>query len=96
MSPESATPVMVGRPSEVVGPKPQGDEAKPKRTGSSVVHHVIRTISKDGSAQGGSQTTEQIEEYLLSYLRGGWKLMDAIYLEKAPEGYTFCWVLYRE
>lgn len=91
---EAPAPISVGRPSEVVDPKKA--EPKPARSGGPIVHHVIRTIARGGGFVAGSEPIEAIEEYLLSYFRAGWTLREVVFLEKVPEGFTFCWVLYRE
>jgi len=61
-----------------------------------LIHHVIRTISADGSGTGGAWTAAESEEYLAQYTFNGWKLHDTHYLEKLPEGYVFMWVLVKD
>jgi hypothetical protein len=61
-----------------------------------LIHHVIRTISSDGSGSGGSWTTAMVEEYLSQYTVNGWVLKDTHYLEKLPEGYTVLWILVKD
>lgn len=61
-----------------------------------LVHHVIRTISGDGSGTGGSWTAQDAEEYLAQYTFNGWTLHQAYYLEKLPEGYVFMWILVKD
>jgi hypothetical protein len=99
------TPIMVGRPSDIVDPQPVTEtpatpgaepqvRAKAPETRSyMVVHHIVRTLSKDGSRSGGSVTSDDMEEYLLSYFRTGWYLFNVIFVDNVPEGHTFCWVI---
>ncbi len=92
-------PETVGRPSDVVEPGALPAEAAAPRGKANVVaaypvvHHVMWTISKDGSRSGGSKTLDELEEYLLTYFRQGWELLKVEFMEKVPEGFTFCWIL---
>jgi len=58
-----------------------------------LIHHVIRTISKDNSGEGGSWPLEQIETYLAQWLGTGWRLQSVHVLERLPEGYVVMWAL---
>lgn len=91
-------PETVGRPSDAVElGTPSPETAAPRgRAGVAtypVVHHVMRTVSRDGSHSGGSTTLDEVEEYLLTYFRQGWELLKVEFMEKVPEGFTFCWIL---
>jgi hypothetical protein len=61
-----------------------------------LIHHVIRTISKDGSGTGGSWTAQDAEEYLAQYTFNGWTLFSTHYLDQAPEGYVIMWILVKD
>jgi len=86
-----------GRPSEV---KPRSGDAKPvkeemkvPKIKSQLIHHVIRTISRDGSGVGDSWTMQETEEHIMQFLAEGWKVHQTHYLGELPEGYTMLWVL---
>ncbi len=61
-----------------------------------LIHHVVRTISGDGSGTGGAWSAADAEDYLAQYTFNGWKLHSTHYLEKLPEGYVFMWVLTKD
>lgn len=93
-------PETVGRPSDVVEPPaPTPDEAAKPRSKAAVtasypvVHHVMRTVSRQNIFTDQAQPLDTIEEYLLTYFRQGWELLKVEFMETVPEGFTFCWVL---
>lgn len=71
-------------------------QPKAKAATGQLIHHVIRTISKDNSGTGGSWTTAMIEDYLSQYTNNGWKLHNTYFLEVLPEGYTMLWILVKD
>lgn len=81
-------------------PKVKAKEEKEKvpeaKAEGQLIHQVIRTISKDGSAQGGSWRLDDIEDYLMQYLMNGWKLFSTHAMGQLPEGFVFMWVLTKD
>jgi hypothetical protein len=57
------------------------------------IHHVIRTISRDGSGSADSWRIQEAEEYLAQFLNNGWRISATHYLGELPEGYTVLWVM---
>ena len=70
-------------------------KAKAGKVGQ-LIHHVIRTISADGSGTGGAWTAADAEEYLAQYTFNGWVLHSTHYMEKLPEGYVMLWILVKD
>jgi len=103
VEPKTKKTTTKGKPS-TVKPRP-GEEAPPKKIVQSeqkaktpkvkpqLIHHVIRAISRDGSGSGGAWTMQEIEEHIMTYLAGGWRVHQTHYLGELPEGYTMLWVL---
>ena len=69
---------------------------KAKAKVGQLIHHVVRTISGDGSGTGGAWSAADAEDYLAQYTNNGWKLHSTHYLEKLPEGYVFMWILTKD
>lgn len=78
-------------------PKAKADKTAPEeKAEGQLIHQVIRVISKDGSAQGGSWRLDDIEDYLMQYLMNGWKLYSTHAMGQLPEGFVFMWVLTKD
>lgn len=83
-------PEVKDKPKAKAPKKKQADNLRP---GIQQIHHVIRTISREGSGSGGAWNVGEIEQYLAGYLNNGWRVSATHYLGELPEGYSVLWVL---
>lgn len=91
MTADPKTVTKKGKPSKVKDIPVK--EVSEKKEPSQLIHHVIRTISRDGSGTGDSWKMQDLEEHIMNYLAGGWRLHATHYLGELPEGFTMLWVL---